>query len=100
MDAVSAPDGTISHPAAFIPVAEDRRLIVALGVRMLEMAAEEASGWRDSTEPAQALGVAVNLSARQFESGHLNAIVAGTLERYLYARPMPAEELDAGVRQR
>jgi predicted signal transduction protein with EAL and GGDEF domain len=66
-------DGSIRGPAGFIPVAEDSGLVVLLGEQMLQAACEEARRW----EPA--LGVAVNVSTRQFDAGDLTALVQATL---------------------
>ena len=78
---ISESDGAILHPAAFIPVAENSGLIVPLGEQVLEMACHEARGWQQAGLPACGWTVAVNLSARQFESGDLNTVVRGTLEQ-------------------
>jgi diguanylate cyclase (GGDEF)-like protein len=74
---IAEPDGSILPPAAFVPVAEDSGLIVALGARVLELACREELRWRSRRR----LTVAVNLSPRQFEPGDLTAIVRATLER-------------------
>ena len=77
---ISEPDGTVLPPADFIPVAEESGLVVPLGAQVLEMACFEAEGWKVSADGHQRLTVAVNLSARQFESGDLARIVQSTLE--------------------
>jgi diguanylate cyclase (GGDEF)-like protein len=71
------PDGSMLSPAEFIPVAEDTGLVMPLGSQMLTLACEEACRWQGE----QALTVAVNLSARQFEPGDLVTVVADNLER-------------------
>jgi diguanylate cyclase (GGDEF)-like protein len=60
-------------PVEFIPLAEETGLIVALGGCVLRKACEEAARW------PRKIGVAVNLSARQFQSGDLVALVEDTL---------------------
>nr|WP_259372058.1 EAL domain-containing protein [Caldimonas mangrovi] len=56
-------------PADFIPLAEDTGLIVAIGAWVLREACEQASEWE--TRTGVPLRVAVNLSPRQLEAGHL-----------------------------
>ena len=66
-----ASDGSLILPAAFIPVAEDLRLIDRIGEWVLREACQTAQSW-----PAH-LSVAVNLSPAQFESGSIeNAVTA------------------------
>ena len=74
-------DGSILAPAGFIPVAEESGLVVPLGARVLEIACAQARIWQPIAFPASVYNVAVNLSARQFESGSLPAVVRETLER-------------------
>jgi EAL domain-containing protein (putative c-di-GMP-specific phosphodiesterase class I) len=73
-------NGSITGPAAFIPVAEDSGLIVSLGAQVLELACHEAGGWSPGTEVAAQPTVAVNISARQLDVGDLTSIVRHTLE--------------------
>lgn len=49
-------------PAAFVPLAEDSGLIIALGETVLRQACEAVTRWR-AAFPEQAIHVAVNLSA-------------------------------------
>lgn len=66
-------------PSAFIPIAEDTRLIFEIGEWVLEQACEQAREWQRS-----GLGdvrVAVNLSGRQFQHRGLVSTVAEILER-------------------
>ena len=71
---IAKPDGSILSPAAFVPVAEESGLVLALGGQVLTRACEEGRQWKPTP-------IAVNLSARQFEPGDLPAVVRGTLER-------------------
>jgi diguanylate cyclase (GGDEF)-like protein/PAS domain S-box-containing protein len=65
-------------PAEFIPAAEETGLIEPLGTWVLAQSIAEAAAWnRDSATP---LGVAVNLSARQFASGRLPALIRTALD--------------------
>jgi diguanylate cyclase (GGDEF)-like protein len=71
---IAEPDGSILSPAAFVPVAEESGLVLALGAQVLTRACEEGLQWQPTP-------VAVNLSARQFEPGDLPAVVRASLER-------------------
>ena len=64
--------GRIS-PAVFIPIAEDSRLIEKLGEWALRQACADAAHWPESVR------VAVNVSAHQFSSTNLPALVANAL---------------------
>jgi diguanylate cyclase (GGDEF)-like protein len=68
-----AEDGTLIPPMAFIPVAEDLRLIGKIGAWVLREACKTAANW---PEP---LTVAVNLSPAQFEGSSISTIVASAL---------------------
>lgn len=67
----------IVEPAAFIPIAEESRLIVPLGEWVLRTACKQTRQWQDRGAP---LRVAVNLSARQFQQHDLVAMVESALE--------------------
>jgi len=69
-----AADGSLIPPAAFIPIAEDMRVIDKIGAWVLREACRAAATW-----PEQ-LTVAVNLSPAQFETGSISTIVAAALE--------------------
>ncbi len=71
------PDGSVTLPIDFIPVAESSGLVVPLGAQVLELACREAQAWSATVLPT----VAVNLSARQFEPGDLPEVVCQTLEQ-------------------
>lgn len=62
-------------PVDFIPIAEATRLIIPLGLHVLEEAAREAATW------PRPLRLGVNLSPVQFRSGELAAQIAGILAR-------------------
>ena len=64
-------------PSAFIPVAEDTGLIVQIGKWVLKTACEQSAAWRRLGLPA--LGMAVNLSPRQFKDPGLAQDVTTTL---------------------
>ena len=66
------------QPSAFIPVAEQQRLMLPIGQWVLRQAARQVARWQE-----MGLGVApvaVNLSTMQFQSGHFNDIVAQVLD--------------------
>jgi diguanylate cyclase (GGDEF)-like protein len=68
-----ASDGTLIMPDAFIPIAEELRLIDGIGAWVLREACRVAADW-----PSH-LTVAVNASVAQFEAGALSGHVATAL---------------------
>nr|CRH05190.1 Putative response regulator receiver modulated diguanylate cyclase/phosphodiesterase with PAS/PAC sensor(S) [Candidatus Magnetococcus massalia] len=71
-------DGSIVSPGDFIPMAEETGLVVPMGRWMMQQAARHCYAWNQrSTVP---LRVAVNLSAREFQSPDLLEAIAGVLE--------------------
>ncbi|MBW4091895.1 MAG: bifunctional diguanylate cyclase/phosphodiesterase [Proteobacteria bacterium] len=66
--------GAVS-PAEFVPLAEEMGMMAPIGAWVLATACKEAAGW-----PAP-IGVAVNVSALQFEEGDLMAAVREALSR-------------------
>ena len=67
-------------PGEFIPLAEERGLIVAIGHWVLEATCRQIRDWRAAG--LQAPPVAVNLSARQFADDDLVAHIEQTMKRY------------------
>jgi diguanylate cyclase (GGDEF)-like protein len=63
-------------PLAFIPIAEQSDLIVALGRHVLETAARQEVAWREAGTPVQ---VSVNLSSRELVRPELPGVVAEVL---------------------
>jgi EAL domain-containing protein (putative c-di-GMP-specific phosphodiesterase class I) len=67
-------------PTEFIPIAEDRGLIVTIGHRVLRQACEQLRHWLDQGLPFQ--WISVNLSPRQFWehdlSGHISSLLTET----------------------
>ena len=66
-------------PERFIPMAEKNGLIIEVGRWALEEACRQLAEWR--AQDIEVPGIAVNLSATQFRSPGLVAMVRGTLER-------------------
>lgn len=76
--------GTV-YPAEFIAQAEENGLILPIGQWVLDQACEQLARWAD--EPAFShLAIAVNVSARQFQSADFVESVLATLAR-THARP-------------
>lgn len=72
------PGQGLVSPAEFIPLAEETGLIVPIGEWVLASACRQAKAWLDGG--AAELGVAVNLSARQFRDPNLLNVVRSALE--------------------
>jgi len=68
--------GTIS-PDAFIPVAEETGMIIAIGNWVLQVACAQAAHWQEGGSPK--VGMSVNLSARQFVPSGLAGAVGEAL---------------------
>ena len=66
------------QPSAFIPVAEESRLIVPLGEWVLRTACRQAKEWHE--HGASPLRISVNLSARQFQQQDLVDMVRSALD--------------------
>lgn len=71
------PERGLIHPSAFIPLAEETRLIIPLGEWVLRTACAQMVAWRRSG--IHLPHVAVNLSARQFQQNDLVDLVQRTL---------------------
>lgn len=72
------PELGLVPPADFIPLAEMTGLIIAFSPWVLRTACAQARQWQDAGHPG--LGVAVNLSARQFQHPDLPGQVKRALE--------------------
>ena len=72
------PDRGLIHPAAFIPLAEETRLIIPLGDWVLRTACAQMREWRD--RGLDIARVSVNLSARQFQHAEIVDHVRGVLQ--------------------
>jgi len=66
-------------PLAFIPVAEESRLIVPIGRWVIEQACRQAALWQQLKPDSAPVAVAVNLSARQLADPHLLSHLEGVI---------------------
>jgi diguanylate cyclase (GGDEF)-like protein/PAS domain S-box-containing protein len=73
-------DGGWISPAQFIPVAEKSGVILTIGNWVIEQACSQIRIWLDEGLPE--ISIAVNVSARQFRSGHLDKLVKNALEKF------------------
>jgi len=71
------PEQGVMSPATFIPLAEETGFIVPIGDWVLRTACAQAKAWQEVGLPP--IRVAVNLSARQFQEGRLEATVRRVL---------------------
>jgi EAL domain-containing protein (putative c-di-GMP-specific phosphodiesterase class I) len=74
---ITAVDGSLISPDAFIPGAEESGLIIPLDRHVLDLACRAIRDW---APPGIQPSVAVNMSARQFERGDLPEILRAELE--------------------
>ncbi len=74
------PERGMVSPGDFIPVAEDRGLIVPIGEWVLEEACRQNKEWQELG--LSKVVVAVNLSALQFQKKNLWKVIAGRLKRH------------------
>ncbi len=74
------PDFGLVPPADFIPVLEDTGLIVPVGEWVIGEACRQIRAWEE--EGLGALGVAVNLSPRQFYQRNLGGVIAETVRAH------------------
>ncbi len=73
------PERGMVGPLAFIPVAEESRLIVPIGRWVIEQACRQAAAWQQLTPDERPVAVAVNLSARQLADPHLLSHLQGAI---------------------
>jgi diguanylate cyclase (GGDEF)-like protein/PAS domain S-box-containing protein len=65
------PERGLLPPSEFIPVAEETRLSVPIGIWVLNEACRQARRWRDCCPGADQVRISVNLSAWQFQQPDL-----------------------------
>ncbi|MEC1620995.1 bifunctional diguanylate cyclase/phosphodiesterase [Bacillus mojavensis] len=73
------PDGNLRAPGEFIGVAEETGLIIDIGKWIIDEACRQAKVWHDKGFD---LSVAINISARQFQSEELIPLIKNTLFKY------------------
>ncbi len=73
------PDRGMVGPLAFIPVAEESRLIVPIGRWVIEQACRQAAAWQQFHPDEAPVSVAVNLSARQLADPDLLSHIEGSV---------------------
>jgi EAL domain-containing protein (putative c-di-GMP-specific phosphodiesterase class I) len=73
------PERGLLSPGEFIPVAEESGLIESIGRWVLDTACAQAAEWHAARPTTPALGIAVNLSARQFAQRELEQTVLHAL---------------------
>ncbi len=76
---MKAPDGSLKSPEAFIELAEESGLIIDIGRWVIDTAGKQAKMWYDD---GLKIPVAVNLSAKQFNSEDLIDLIKLTLKKY------------------
>ena len=93
------PDGGFMSPAEFVPVAEDRGLIISIGEWALREACRQCRAWQDDGLPA--VPVAVNVSPLQFQRKGFSELVTSILdETGLDARYLELEITESSIMRR
>jgi diguanylate cyclase (GGDEF)-like protein len=77
----SRPDGIITGPAEFIPVAEETGLVVPIGTWVFTEACRQLATWRRTIRSLPPLTLSVNLSTRQLLEPELLPVLSATLTR-------------------
>ena len=73
------PELGLLAPSEFVPLAEETGMIGVIGEWVLEQACAQNQAWQDAGFPA--IRMAVNMSARQFQLGKMEDVVAAVLRR-------------------
>ena len=81
-------DAGLMPPGQFIPLAEQSSLILDIGAWVIDRACRQLRAWLDAGQPV--VRIAVNVAARQFAAGDLDAVVADALQRHA----VPASHLE------
>jgi EAL domain-containing protein (putative c-di-GMP-specific phosphodiesterase class I) len=75
------PDGIITGPAEFIPVAEETGLVVPIGTWVFTEACRQLATWRRTVRNLPPLTLSVNLSTRQLLEPELLPVLSAALTR-------------------
>ncbi|MDP9228653.1 MAG: EAL domain-containing protein, partial [Actinomycetota bacterium] len=75
------PERGLLGSVAFIPVAEESRLIVPIGRWVIEEACRRAAAWQALDPDGAPIGVAVNISVRQLADPNLLRCIGSALEQ-------------------
>jgi diguanylate cyclase (GGDEF)-like protein len=89
---LTAPDGTVRTPGAFLPLLEESGLIHEVGARSIAWALDRIAACRARPNRA-AVRVAINLSACQFENPDLIRRIGAALDAYR----LPADALELEI---
>ena len=81
-------DTGLVPPGQFIPLAEQSSLILDIGAWVIDSACRQLRHWLDAGQPV--VRIAVNVAARQFAAGDLDAVVGQALQRH----DVPAHHLE------
>jgi diguanylate cyclase (GGDEF)-like protein len=74
------PQRGIVLPGEFIPLAETTGAIISIGAIVIEKACAQLAAWK--AHGVQVVPVSVNISARQFNAGNIDRLIASTLEKH------------------
>ena len=85
------PQRGLVSPAEFIPLAEERGLIIPLGQWVLQQACRQTHRWQQRHPSQPPLGVAVNLSAGQLRPGFVETVAETLREAGLDPRCLTLE---------
>jgi diguanylate cyclase (GGDEF)-like protein len=75
------PERGLLSPGAFVPVAEESRLIIPIGRWVIEEACRTAAWWQSLAPDSAPVAVAVNLSGRQLADRDLAATIENAIKR-------------------
>ncbi|MDX1580049.1 MAG: bifunctional diguanylate cyclase/phosphodiesterase, partial [Alphaproteobacteria bacterium] len=86
----------LMSPGGFIDIAEDTKLIIPMGLSMLEKAATQLCRWRRSRKIDRDVRLSINLAPTQFRSETLEQDLIGILEKTGF----PANRLELEITER
>ena len=75
------PERGLLPPEEFIQIAEDTGLIREIGSTVIEKTIAQIAAWREMGAPV--VPVSINVSALQFDEGHLRPLLVACMRRYL-----------------